>query len=314
MSTCAPRRRFARQRQRKIHPVQQCAGIHPGVGLVRIARRRLALIERLADARRSIAPASAGSTFGAHRARGRGHQLERRLDLGAIRVLRPELRRIDHGVQHFADVAVGAFRYVCAMRSTSASGGLSETKCCASSSEMWCAVCGSRARRSSTSSPSFIPPASILWPSTVFGSVSCMRSSKKNSRIALRLPDRPAGEGARDFDHVLLRVSAIHAERVQLHQLAAVIFVQAALLFLALLRHWLAGGIAERRGTGPPNRRAIAPGAALLLLLQLRPGAADRRSASYPGRRASPGFSRWPRAGRGICPWRAGEWRRVRRR
>src|SRR6266567_8431676 len=38
----------------------------------------------------------------------------------------------------------------------------------------------------------------------------------------------PAGETARNFLHVLLRVSAIHAHRVQLHQFARVIFVEAA--------------------------------------------------------------------------------------
>ena len=45
-----------------------------------------------------------------------------------------------------------------------------------------------------------------------------------------RTDDGPAGEGAGDVDHVLLRVAAVHAERVQLHQLAAVVFVEAALL------------------------------------------------------------------------------------
>ena len=38
----------------------------------------------------------------------------------------------------------------------------------------------------------------------------------------------PAGETARNFLHVLLGVSAIHAHRVQLHQFARVIFVEAA--------------------------------------------------------------------------------------
>ena len=39
--------------------------------------------------------------------------------------------------------------------------------------------------------------------------------------------DRPAGEGARDFGDVVLRVPAVHAERVELHQLAAVVLIQA---------------------------------------------------------------------------------------
>ena len=43
-----------------------------------------------------------------------------------------------------------------------------------------------------------------------------------------RILDRPAGQGPRDFLHVLLRVAAVHAERVQLHQLAGVVLVEAA--------------------------------------------------------------------------------------
>ena len=38
---------------------------------------------------------------------------------------------------------------------------------------------------------------------------------------AARLIDGPSREDARHFLHVLLRVAAVHAERVQLHQLAA---------------------------------------------------------------------------------------------
>src|SRR5439155_24602128 len=59
-----------------------------------------------------------------------------------------------------------------------------------------------------------------------------------------RLRDGPARKAARHFDDVLLRVAAVHAERVQLHQLAAVVFVQAGrplvlrvLLWLRPLRH-----------------------------------------------------------------------------
>src|SRR5215211_5082910 len=45
---------------------------------------------------------------------------------------------------------------------------------------------------------------------------------------AARREDRPAGEGARHLLHVLLRVAALDAERVQLHQLARVVLVDAA--------------------------------------------------------------------------------------
>src|SRR5215468_11064841 len=55
-------------------------------------------------------------------------------------------------------------------------------------------------------------------------------------RILARLFNRPSGEAARDFRYIFLCVAAVHAERVQLHQLAAIIFIQTAfLLFLLTL-------------------------------------------------------------------------------
>ena len=42
-----------------------------------------------------------------------------------------------------------------------------------------------------------------------------------------RLEDGPTGKAARDFLHIFLRVTTIDAERVQLHQLARVVFVDA---------------------------------------------------------------------------------------
>ncbi len=47
----------------------------------------------------------------------------------------------------------------------------------------------------------------------------------EESAAAPRLQDGPAGEAARHFGDVLLRVAAVHAERVQLHQLAAIVFI-----------------------------------------------------------------------------------------
>ena len=52
--------------------------------------------------------------------------------------------------------------------------------------------------------------------------------------------DAPAGEAAGDFLHVLLRVAAVDAERVQFHDLAGVVFVDAADL-LRLVVHGFDG-------------------------------------------------------------------------
>src|ERR1035437_5635758 len=50
--------------------------------------------------------------------------------------------------------------------------------------------------------------------------------AENETAAGTRLVERPSGERARDGDHVFLRVSAVHAERVQLEQLAAVVLVQ----------------------------------------------------------------------------------------
>src|ERR1039457_6828181 len=59
---------------------------------------------------------------------------------------------------------------------------------------------------------------------------------KEELRVAPRLLDRPSGKCLRDIDDVFLRVSAVHAERVQLHKFAAIVLIQAALLFLVPCR------------------------------------------------------------------------------
>src|SRR6185295_602071 len=53
-----------------------------------------------------------------------------------------------------------------------------------------------------------------------------------------RLPiEGPSRESARDFLHILLCVAAVNAERVKLHQLAGIIFVEAALRLLLQALH-----------------------------------------------------------------------------
>src|SRR5262245_65240969 len=55
------------------------------------------------------------------------------------------------------------------------------------------------------------------------------RGPEEKAPLDPRAIDRPAGEGACDFGDVALRVAAVDAERVQLHQLARVVLVEARL-------------------------------------------------------------------------------------
>src|SRR5262249_16421168 len=57
--------------------------------------------------------------------------------------------------------------------------------------------------------------------------------------------DSPASETARDFGHIVLRISAIHAKSMQLHQLTSVVFIQTASLFPLGLELQLFGSLAE---------------------------------------------------------------------
>ena len=76
-----------------------------------------------------------------------------------------------------------------------------------------------------------------------------MRGSNLKPPPCRGLLDRPAGERARHLGDVLLRVAAVDAERVQLHQLARVVLVQPARRAWRCRRAGIAGmaGVERRR-------------------------------------------------------------------
>src|SRR5579862_6136694 len=53
---------------------------------------------------------------------------------------------------------------------------------------------------------------------------------KNKIGLAAWIADRPSREALRDLNDVLLRVAAVHAKRVKLHQLAAIVLVQPTLI------------------------------------------------------------------------------------
>ncbi len=61
-----------------------------------------------------------------------------------------------------------------------------------------------------------------------FGALVVQARLEVKFGIAARPQQGPAGEAARDFTHVLLRVSAIDAQGVKLHDLARIVFIEAA--------------------------------------------------------------------------------------
>ena len=202
----------------------------------------------------SISPARIGD-IGVQRPQRRDRELERRLDL---------LRRAA-GAQNSGDYAsapITARRSppvavkTAASRSTSAGGGSSATNRAASLRRDVARGRGMRRHQIQHLSPSSMPrPAGSRLPRTVFALGVVRVGSEEEIALALdeaairaqravyrarphRPPpdapsaagrsDRPAGERARHLDHVLLRVAAVDAERVQLQQLARVVLVQTA--------------------------------------------------------------------------------------
>ena len=121
------------------------------------------------------------------------------------------------------------------------------------------------ASMSSRRSPSFSPADSNVLPITVFVPVHVPLRPVNEITALLRAVDRPARQDPRDLDDVLLRVAAVHAERVEFHQLARVVLVQAGLRPL-LLRGLLLEALRE-----------------LLALLRREPGIASAAAAAFGG-------------------------------
>ena len=99
-----------------------------------------------------------------------------------------------------------------------------------------------------------------LLPKHVFGIRIVQPFVELEICILPRLVNGPAGKASRHFRDVFLRVTAVHPERVEFHQLAAVIFVQPAhVLFLLLC---LRRGNARRpRAPEPSAAPLLAKGA-----------------------------------------------------
>ena len=122
-------------------------------------------------------------------------------------------------------------RKVFAMRSTMACGGVSLTKRTASFVEMNCAVFGLVASMWRTSSPSFEAvlfdgdAEDLLGAGFVFGFVE-QRLDVFDDKGPLAYG--PAGEDFSNFGDVALRVAAVDADGVELHDFAGVVFVQPA--------------------------------------------------------------------------------------
>src|SRR5437867_5531042 len=88
----------------------------------------------------------------------------------------------------------------------------------------------------------------------------CVRGDSGSARRN----NRPSGKTPRYFLHIFLRIPAIDAQRVQLHQLARVIFIDAAALLL-LLRSLILWVVSHGNGVSTPQELLQWAGARPLL-------------------------------------------------
>ena len=166
--------------------------------------------------------------IGIHRTNRADSHFERRLDLGAKRALGVEFRRRDHRLHHFADVSTGCekcLRHAVNQRLRRLVGDEAHGK-----------FSGNEARRGRVLRENVQHLLGIVL-------AAASRDGHAQDRLGALVVNTvvieevaalagcangPTGEAARDFDNVLLRVTAIHAERVEFQQFTSVIFVEAA--------------------------------------------------------------------------------------
>ena len=168
----------------------------------------------------------------AQAAQRRDHPFPWRLELAGCGL--PGLGRIHQCAIDGRQVAAGAQERA-RIRSTSAGGGGSSAKWRASLVAMCRAVAGATASRRGWHAPAFRRLLVALAQDVrAPGSCSAGAKTKRPGSSAAASSGRPrrrapAGQRPREFGHVVLRVAAAHAERVQLQDLAREILVEAAL-------------------------------------------------------------------------------------
>jgi hypothetical protein len=193
----------------------------------------------------------------------------------------PRLRQVDQRGRP-ARRSPSLSRNTPAMRSTAAGGGSSDTKCVTSFVATKRAVDSWRHSARMAASPSLTRFAiagaedGLRRRARAAGAEDEGDVAKRWASVPRRAParvpawhlrrampgpqavHRPPGEELRQLLHVLLRVSAVHAERVQFEQLARVVLVQAA---TGCCRDRLARPSSSGRSTGSCRGKRAWPGA-----------------------------------------------------
>ena len=220
-----------RERQRKVHAIYQCACAHPVTGIPLVSRRRHASIQRHPHLAQRIRQRLKVLNVGVAGARRAHHKFQRRLHLGPKIARGPELRRMEEGLEHRGNVAAG--RQIRLRHAVHQSLG----RIVAHKAD------GQLARkelRRGRPHGQHVQQLAALHLAVLFD--LCAQHRFRSALVALRREykvsaelrpiDGPAGQHARHLRHVGLRVAAIHAQRMQFHQLARIILIQPGVGFL----------------------------------------------------------------------------------
>ena len=203
-----------------------------------IARWGGLLVQRLAESCDDLG--ELGSSIGVRGDRSdRAHdELEWRFHLRPNHRWRPEIRRRENRAQDRADIAT-RFLPGCYRGIDTAIRWLVRDE---ASTQLRADVVHRRAliREELEQPDAFILPVIVEGePKDTLRSAIVRPLPEHESGTAFRALNAPAGEDARDCDDVLLGVSAVDAERVQLEQLARVVLVDACRLAPPIFRHFV---------------------------------------------------------------------------
>src|SRR6185437_8331373 len=210
----------------EVDAVENRAGVDPRIACLRPAIGITVAEERLTQARNELRRARRRIRRRARGAQRAHYELERRLDLCLVRFAREELARREDGAQRLADVAVRMHeRY---------GRTVHERRWRGITHEAAYELRGNEVRRRGAMRQDVEHLLAVLDAAARPEGVAqehlhagIVHGGTKDEGAALvGSVNAPAGEGTCRRDDVALRVAAVHANGVELHELAAVIFVE----------------------------------------------------------------------------------------
>ena len=184
-------------------------------------------VQGLTEPRDDLRQAGRRIGLGADGARGAGDEFERALDLGSHVFRRPEIGAVKDGAQHLADVAVGALPRGYSVVDAAVRWIVIDEPLAQLPADVmhrrWVT------REHLQESDALVHPVALRKGDTQHLLFAPVVRPVVELEVAAPLgtANAPACEDAGDRNHVLLRVSPVHAEGVQLEQLAGVVLVEA---------------------------------------------------------------------------------------